>query len=161
MIYKYFRGVTFLHADVPKTMVIGNEFDYNELPLAYLIRVRTFGIWLHGDKRTSVDRHGKNKYGSSRVTASNILKTRMSKNIRVAAFFLNQKQRFCVEQAILGVCRFRGYELMAVNIRTNHFHVVLSAHCTPDRIVHAFKSYFTRALREEDLVTNERNLWAR
>ncbi len=143
-----------MHPVVPKTMIIGNEFDYNELPLGYLITVRTFGTCLHGVKRTSVDHHGKNKYGSSRVAASNNLETRMSKKHEGGSVFPEPKI------AILGVCKFRGCELMAINVRTNHFDAVVSAHCRPDRIVHAFKSNSTSALRAEDLVTNEQILWA-
>ena len=44
-----------------------NEWDDNAFPLAYLITIRTFGTWLHGDLRGSVDRHGKNIYGAPRI----------------------------------------------------------------------------------------------
>ncbi len=37
-----------------------------EIPLAYLITFRTYGTWLHGDIRGSVDRFT-NTYGTPRV----------------------------------------------------------------------------------------------
>ena len=37
------------------------DFDDNEFPLAYFISFRTYGTWLHGDERFSVDRK-QNKY---------------------------------------------------------------------------------------------------
>jgi hypothetical protein len=43
------------------------NWDDNEFPLAYLITVRTFGTWLHGDERSSVDEHNDlNIYGTPR-----------------------------------------------------------------------------------------------
>jgi hypothetical protein len=32
------------------------DFDDNEFPLAYFISFRTYGTWLHGDERGSVNR---------------------------------------------------------------------------------------------------------
>ena len=42
------------------------DFDDNEFPLAYLITIRCYGTWLHGDERRAVDRHGFNAYGAPR-----------------------------------------------------------------------------------------------
>jgi hypothetical protein len=41
------------------------EYDYNDFPLAYLITLRTYGTWLHGEKN-AVDRHGYNIYKTPR-----------------------------------------------------------------------------------------------
>jgi hypothetical protein len=40
--------------------------DTNIFPLAYLITFRTYGTWLHGDERGSVDRQH-NVYGTPRL----------------------------------------------------------------------------------------------
>jgi hypothetical protein len=37
-----------------------DEFDHNEFPLTYLITVRCYDTWFHGDDRQSVDRHDLN-----------------------------------------------------------------------------------------------------
>ncbi len=137
------------------------EFDYNEIPLAYLITVRTYGTWLHGDERMSVDRHGKNVYGTKRVAPSKNLKTRMDENTKRSAFLLNRKQRKRVEKTIDEVCKYRTYELMALSVRTNHFHAVVFAGCKPEVVIHAFKSYSTRAMREEGLIDQDTIPWAR
>jgi len=48
-----------------------DSWEDNEFPLDYLITIRTYGTWLHGDKRLSVDKHyGRNRYGSSKVAPS-------------------------------------------------------------------------------------------
>ena len=44
-------------------MAIWND---NEAPLAYLITVRTYGTWLHGDDRGSVDRF-MNSYRGAKI----------------------------------------------------------------------------------------------
>ena len=47
-----------------------SHFAPDEFPLAYLITIRCFGTWLHGDERLTVDRHGLNIYGTSRRPAN-------------------------------------------------------------------------------------------
>ena len=48
------------------------DFDQNDFPLAYLITVRSYGTWLHGDERLAVDRHGLNVYGKRDVRQTRI-----------------------------------------------------------------------------------------
>ena len=47
-----------------------SHFAPDEFQLAYLITIRCFGTWLHGDERLTVDRHGLNIYGTSRRPAN-------------------------------------------------------------------------------------------
>ncbi len=137
------------------------EYDENVFPLAYLITIRTYGTWLHGDERSSVDRHGKNIYGTPRVAPNYKMKDRMVENMKQPRFLLNENQREVVEETVVEVCENRGYALKAVNVRTNHFHSVVSADCKPKAIIHAFKSYATRNLRNKELVEKEKILWSR
>jgi hypothetical protein len=59
-----------------------SEFwDDNEFPLAYLFTLQTFGTWLHGDDRGSVDRHGKNIYGTERIVPNVKFQAQMSRSI--------------------------------------------------------------------------------
>jgi REP element-mobilizing transposase RayT len=67
---------------------------------------------------------------------------------------LHCEQRQIVLQAIIGVCRHRGWTLMAAHVRTTHVHVVVAAETTPERIMNSLKSYSSRAL-------NCRSRWAR
>jgi REP element-mobilizing transposase RayT len=142
--------------------VCDTEFDTNEFPLAYLITVRSYGTWLHGDERLSVDRHGLNVHGGRRRTPNENLETVMRQNMAESApLVLNEKQRATVKDAIKEVCVHRGYDLRAVNVLTNHFHVVVSTQSKPEPIADAFKSYATRKLRETGLIGNETRPWAR
>ena len=128
--------------------MMNNDWDDNEAPLAYLIAFRTFGTWLHGNNPSSVDRHGKNVYGAEKVLPSRNLERQMTENRRCEIFILNGKQRSVVEKAIREMCKKRGYELIAINVRTNHVHVVVTAYVKPEKILNAMKANATRELRE-------------
>ena len=136
-------------------------WDDNAFPMAYLITIRTFGTWLHGDERTSVDRHGKNIYRMQRMPANPRLQSRMCENVANQQFLLAGKQRAVVEDAITYVCEIRNYLLSAINVRTNHAHVVIAAEAKPESIIIAFKSNATRELRAAGLVDRDKTVWSR
>ncbi len=137
------------------------DWDDNEFPLTYLITIRTHGTWLHGDERGSVDRHGQNIYGTNRIAANNKFSTRMRENNTETEFLLNGKQRAAVEAAIRNVCTVRACALIAVNVRTNHFHSVVAAANKPELIINAFKTNATRELRAAGLVNANESVWSR
>lgn len=136
-------------------------YEQNEFPIAYLLTFRTYGTWLHGDARTSVRKNGNNRYGGPKITPSVPLAESMQDMQKQAAFVLNGDQRECVQAAIIEVCEFRKYLLRAVNVRTNHGHVVASASVKPEKIVNDFKVYSTRRLRAEGLCDSELKIWSR
>src|SRR2546423_8187205 len=123
-------------------------FDQNDFPLAYLITVRSYGTWLHGDERLAVDRHGLNVYGRRRRPANENLERVMQNNMIQDAVIFDDAQRSIITAAITEVCLYRQYELSAANVLTNHFHAVVSAQSKPEPIADAFKSYATRKLRQ-------------
>jgi REP element-mobilizing transposase RayT len=141
--------------------VSDSEFDTNEFPLAYLITVRSYGTWLHGDERLTVDRHGLSVYGRMRRAPNAKLEDLMRQNMASQPIVLNESQRATVKDAIAEVCLHRGYYLRAVNVLPNHFHVVVSAQSKPEPIADAFRSYATRKLREAGLIGDEVRPWAR
>src|SRR3954447_16905115 len=102
------------------------DWDDNDAPLAYLITVRTYGTWLHGDKRSSVDLHRQNVYNSARVKPIDKLNRIMEGNLSQCPFLLNGGMRGVVEAAIREVCDRRSYQLLAINVRTNHAHAVVN-----------------------------------
>jgi REP element-mobilizing transposase RayT len=136
-------------------------YEENSFPIAYLLTFRTYGTWLHGDERSSVRRNGNNRYGGPKVTPSVPLNELMQGRRKQAAFVLDAEQQKCVQAAIREVCDFRKYLLRAINIRTNHGHVVASAAVKPEKIVNDFKIYSTRGLRAEGLCGREQKIWSR
>ena len=136
-------------------------WDDNEFPLAYLITFRTYGTWLHGDGRRSVDLRGQNVYQSPYVEPNTRLVELMTANMSGDAFLLDAQQRRLVEEAVREVCAFKEYGLKALQARTNHVHVVVAAASNPEPMATAFKSYATRKLRTEGAVEPERKIWSR
>jgi hypothetical protein len=106
-------------------------YEENEFPLAYLITIRTHGTWLHGDERHSVDRHGRNLYGTPDMPPNRTLKERMKGELKQPPLVLNESQRKAVDLAIREFCEQRKYYLQAINVRTNHAHAVVSAKPNP------------------------------
>lgn len=138
-----------------------NRISEGNFPLAYLITLRSYGTWLHGDEKGSIDRHGFNIYNTPRMFHSEKLNDLMKRAMKQSPMFLAEKERSCVLNAIKEVCNFRGYEMYAVNIRTNHLHAVVSANANPNKIVNDFKAYATRRLRNDKLIGENRIVWAR
>ncbi len=136
-------------------------FERNELPLAYLITIRTFGTWLHGDDRNSIDRHGKNIYGTPDIAPNRELNEMMHRKMKQPCILFNERQRASVEIAFIEFCIRRGYDLHAINVRTNHAHIVISAHAKPERIADALKAFATKKLREENLFDKCLQIWSR
>ena len=137
------------------------DFQDRSVPLAYFISFRCYGTWLHGDFRGSVDRRHFNRYGAPRFPVRPKLAEREKINAKHEPVSLDRRKRRLVESAIKQVCVFRGYSLIALNIRSNHVHCVVSASCRPELILTAFKAYATRHLRESGLIAPDEKVWSR
>ncbi len=136
-------------------------FEQREFPLAYLITIRTFGTWLHGDERLSVDRHGHNVYGMPEIRPNPKLQAQMKSELKQQAITFNEEQRKTVEAAMTELCEQRSYGLRAINVRTNHAHMVISTQASPERIADACKAIATKKLREVKLIAPEIKIWSR
>jgi len=140
----------------------GENWDYGEYPLAYLITIRTYGTWLHGDGRLSVDTQGiYNIRGAPKRPADPNLLKRMTENMTSTPIVLDEVQRNTVRKAIEEVCEHRGYDLRALNVLTNHAHAVVSAEIKPEIIADSFKAYATRKLRENQMIGSDTKPWSR
>jgi hypothetical protein len=53
-----------------------------------------------------------------------------------------------VERTIAEHCLIRGWELHAVNCRTNHLHIVVTANLPPKQVRAQFKAWCTRRLKQ-------------
>jgi REP element-mobilizing transposase RayT len=73
---------------------------------------------------------------------------------------LTADQRRAVSDAVNEVCKHRLWALLALNVRTNHFHnVVVTPELKPFRALNAFKAYSTRKMRERGLWLSQRSPW--
>jgi len=120
-----------------------------DLPLGYLITFRCYGTWLHGDERGSIDRFH-NRYKSPYLQRSDHRRDHNQRKLKSDPITLNGSQRQSVDTAVREVCEVRRWILHALNVRTNHVHVVVSVGpIKPERALNAFKSYATRGMRRD------------
>lgn len=131
-----------------------------DTPLAVFFTVRCYGTWLHGDERGSVDRDHR-AFGTPRLTPNkpwNDHKAKMMKNEPVT---LDAERRRSVERAIRDTSSKRGWNLLAQNVRTNHFHCVIDiGEGSSKRALGALKANATRQMREDGVWRQEHSPWA-
>ena len=135
------------------------EFNEDHTPLAYLITFRSYGTWLHGDNRGSVDRH-RNVYGSPFIPTNRSWRQHNVESLKGAPVLFSKRQRAVVTAAIKETCEIRKWALYSVNVRTNHCHVVIFALDGPSKILNALKANATRELREGGLWRSAGSPWA-
>src|SRR5438270_9036440 len=95
-----------------------------DIPLDYLITLRCYGTWLHGDERGSIDRFH-NRYKSPYMDPNKRWQKHNVEALESEPLILDARQRRSVEAAIRETCEFRKWYLHAVNVRSNHLHVVV------------------------------------
>jgi len=111
-------------------------------PLAFLLTWTTYGTWLPGDERGWMD------YGLGAQLPDPILKLEAQARMTNDACLLDVEQRRLIEATITDHCRIRGWQLHAVNCRTNHVHVIVSANRDPKKVRDQFKAWGARKLNE-------------
>jgi len=129
-------------------------------PLAYLITFTTYGTWLHGDNRGSVD-PAHNIPGSPYIEPDPQRHRWDHRKCKHPCITLNAKRRAVVQDTIIEVTRYRDWTLHTLNIRTNHVHMVISADETPDRVMNVMKSWATRRMVESSVLATGTKAWAR
>jgi REP element-mobilizing transposase RayT len=134
-------------------------WNNTDTPLAYFISFRSYGTWLHGDKRGSIDRFH-NRYGDPYLTANEAWYKHNRKQLMTHPFILGIRERRSVEKAIRDVCNLRSWNLQALNVRTNHAHAVITANCKSQLVLNALKANATRQLRRDQLWPHPFSPWA-
>jgi REP element-mobilizing transposase RayT len=130
-----------------------------DIPLAYLITFRSYGTWLHGDTRGSVDRHH-NRYKSLCIDPNEKWHRHNEEHFNREPVVLDSSRRQSTETAIRQTCTHRHWHLHALNVRTNHVHSVVSiGSLKPERALAAHKANATRQMREDGCWKSERSPW--
>ncbi len=135
-------------------------WNNTDIPLAYFITFHTYGTWLHGDCRGSIDR-AHNRYESPRIPANPRWHDYNRQSLRTKPLTLGPRARQVTEEALRETCRIRKWSLFASNVRTNHVHVVLTAQQKAKLVRDALKANATRRLREEKLWLHPFSPWVR
>ncbi len=130
------------------------------LPVAYLITFHTYATWLHGTDRGSVDREH-NTPGTPFLEPDPRREDTEAQRLKHPPITLDDEQRAVVEAAINEVAGHRGWTIHALNVRTNHVHVVVSADVPPERVMADFKAYATRRMVERGVLAESTKPWSR
>lgn len=132
--------------------------ETGRIPLAYFITFTTYGQWLHGDARKSVDREH-NEFGTERLPANPLLHACRKRNLPHPPLKLSAEVIAAVLAAIGEVCMTRHWDLVGANVRSNHVHVLVKAGAVAEKVLGDFKRYATRRLRTENLLSPDQPVW--
>ncbi len=112
-------------------------------PLAYHLTWTTYGTWLPGDER------GWLTHGADEIHRGDCdWREQAVRNLKHVSVVLNEQDRQIVRETIVSHCEIRRWTLHALNVRTNHVHLVVTADIMPEKVMDQFKAWCSRRLNE-------------
>ena len=102
-----------------------------------------------------------NLFGSRQLEADPQRATAERQSMPQPPYRLDQDSRVAVLAALQRHCAYRGWNLLAAHVRTNHVHVIVEAEARPERIMTEFKAYASRELNRLGRDEPDRRRWAR
>ena len=130
------------------------------MALAYLITFTTYGARLHGSAKGSVDDEH-NVYGTPFIETDSERERRSKKTMTDLAYTMTPAEREIVRYAIVDLATERHWLLLAVHVRSNHVHIVVSAEREPERIMSDLKARASRDLSVAGFDNSARRRWTR
>jgi len=113
--------------------------------LAYFLTWTCYGTYLPGDSRGWTRWHRGDQLPRPR------LEDWTRQQLQESAVFLNDEQRQLVEDVVRQHCECRNWSLHAVNCRSNHCHVVVTAPDHPgEQVREQLKAWATRRLKKHE-----------
>ncbi|MEX0784141.1 MAG: transposase [Dehalococcoidia bacterium] len=131
----------------------------NEDALAYFLTFTCHGTWLHGDERGSVQRLGPENV--LELDANRARHESARRRMTGDPVTLDLEQRRVVDSAIRETCKFHGWEVKALNVRTNHVHLVVASDVVPERVMNTVKVWATTMLKRGGLLPPGGDVWTR
>lgn len=129
-------------------------------PLGFLLSFRTYGTWLHGDERGSVDQ-SHNIYSTPLLDPDAKRQGDMVKRMKCTPVVFNDVMRSVVDAAIVDHCKYREWQLFERAVRTNHVHVVVGyVGLAPEQMIGQLKARASRWLHERSLVRPGVKIWS-
>ncbi len=130
-------------------------------PVGFLITWTCYGTWLFGDDRGSVDQEH-NAYGTAFIPPDKRRLAALRRRMTHPRVRLTTEARQIVAETVRNHCERRGWELHAVNARSNHVHVVVGfSGVAPERMMGQWKAWSSRRLREQCLTAPDQPVWTR
>ena len=131
----------------------------SDTPVAYFITFRAYGTWLPGDRRGAI-RHASATSASAPIPSNRGLEFQSRGLLHGDPVGFDKPCREALTVAIGEVCEVRGWNLLPLNVRTNHVHLVVQCDASPERAMSQFKSYATRRMVLEGLFPASARPWA-
>jgi len=130
------------------------------MALAYFITFSTYGTWLHHNEKGSVDRDH-NFYGTPFLDSDDSAE-RLNKVVMVQSpYVMSAAEREIVCRAIVDLANEKGWDLLAVHVRTNHVHIVIGSDREPGRLMSDLKARASRDLTRAGFGDANRKRWTR
>jgi REP element-mobilizing transposase RayT len=132
------------------------------MPLAFFITFSTYGTWLPGTDKGmgSVDRQH-NEYGTSFVTPDPNRETQARSQMFQPPYTMDASRREVVRDAFVALAQEKDWRLLAVHVRSNHIHIVISAERDPGRLMSDLKARASRDLTRAGFDNADRRRWTR
>ena len=132
------------------------------MALAYFITFSTYGTWLHGTSKGkgSVDREH-NQHGMAFVEPDALRKAQSREKMKQPRYTMQVHEREIVRDAIVELCGGKGWQLLAVHVRSNHVHVVICVDRDPGRVMSDMKGRASAALTRAGFDDATRKRWTR
>ena len=129
--------------------------------MVYFLTFRSYGTWLHGDERGSVDRLH-NQRGEALLGHDKPLKSYRRRLMKSEALLFDEACCACIETTMHEVATHRQWEILALNVLSNHVHVVVGTAegAKPEKVMSDLKAYTTRRLRERQLLPAQVPVWS-
>ncbi len=130
-------------------------------PKAFLLTWTCYGTWLWGDERGSVD-EGHNEWATPLLATDAHRVAALQRRMTHLPYRLSKAARQIVKATIENHCRLRGWDLLGVNVRSNHVHAVIGfAGIAPEVMVGECKAWSTRSLRTRGLAAANQPVWTK
>lgn len=111
--------------------------------LAYHLTWTAYGTWLPGDDRGWVEN------GTAGIQSPDAERREFAlRQMQGEPVSLDEVQRDIIRATITRHCEIRGWTLFALNVRSNHVHLVVAASMTPDEVMSQFKAWCSRKLSD-------------
>lgn len=129
-------------------------------PAAYFLTYTAYGTRIHGDPRGTVDKW--HALPDTPMLGANPVRMERERGyMRFLPMHFDAAHRRTIDLAIREVAATRGWDLKALNVRSNHVHAVVDASATPERVMNDFKVWATKRMRAERVIEPIRTVWSR
>ena len=130
-------------------------------PLAYFLTWTTYGTWLPGDRRGWV-RWGRGTPDEPFEQPNVDKRASVRRRLRGAPVRLDRRQRRMAAAAIRRSCLLRSWTVHALNVRSNHVHLVVTTdNLTPEQAMTHLKAWASRRLNERLVGLRPPRWWTR